>query len=278
MAIQSLSNKKIHEGAASLKELSHHTTGSTSSNSLDGVQVSMNQLIHMLQHLVLLLLREGIESFCRHEHELPLLAVLDALQLQHVAAELVDLLAGDVDDLMRFAERLDEISAFVGVGDRFQADDRHGGSDAHHHVGVVDRPAFVICAVERAELVTQPIKHHRERERERCKNMLMSDCIGGLPLSPIDSNSSAASLGECNIGDFADSVHNKHTFMQNYQVLIYSGEGKLTCALKEFREVAVLPLSEAHLTVVGGDQIGDDVLSPFGSSRLRFHGIECNKG
>ena len=37
MAIQSLSNKKIHEGAASLKELSHHTTGSTSSNSLDGV-------------------------------------------------------------------------------------------------------------------------------------------------------------------------------------------------------------------------------------------------
>ena len=68
-----------------------------------------------------------------------------ALQLEHVAGELMHLREGDADDgLAALLEQSFERGALVGVADGVETDDGRGRADVHHHVGVVDGRALLV--------------------------------------------------------------------------------------------------------------------------------------
>ena len=116
-------------------DLGEHTAGAAAAVGLDGVEGRMEDTVEGGE-LPDLIGSEGVEGPGGHDQEAFAGAVVD---LEHIAGEVVHLGQGDGEE--RFASGLhgvDEMFAFVGVGQGIEAGHDILIGDAHHDVGMID--------------------------------------------------------------------------------------------------------------------------------------------
>jgi len=136
----------------SLKKFAHHTTHATTTDCFDDVNIGTDNVSDMLLDGLNLF---GSERLCgTSRRDKVMFSVGFCADLQNISAELVDLIASDLDDLVsgRTQRALHTFTLFFFF-DRFETYDGHCAADAHHDVCMVDGSVLGIGCVEETELI-----------------------------------------------------------------------------------------------------------------------------
>src|SRR5262249_25455403 len=82
----------------------------------------------------------------RREDEHTLVVIM---QLKGVAGEVLHLLASQLDDSSTaFLQLLANMNSVFRPADHVEPDQREGGSNAHHNIGVIDQPTVGSCTLK----------------------------------------------------------------------------------------------------------------------------------
>ena len=134
-------------------DLGHHTAGAAAAVGLDVVERRVEDAVEGSE-LADLIGGEGVEGLGGQDEEAFAGAAVD---LEHIAGEVVHLGQGDGDECFAGGlDRVDEMVAFVGVGQRVEAGHDVPVGDAHHNIGMIDGLAAGIDGGENLGDVARP--------------------------------------------------------------------------------------------------------------------------